>query len=55
MKEILTPQGVRKQIADTLGYSLPFIRACLRGKRDNLHAQKIRRMALQNGGVERTN
>ena len=49
---ILIPRGVSIGIQNALGYSQPTIRRALRGADDTDAARRIRRYALQNGGVE---
>lgn len=57
-REILTPRGLRVQIERVLGYTQPTIIKALRGdyNEDNpgerRRAERIRRYALNNGGVE---
>ncbi len=50
--KILTEHGLRKKIMLMLGASQPTIRLALDGDDNSEQKRKIRRFALQNGGVE---
>lgn len=52
MNEILVPQGVRLKLGKIFGMSQPFIRKALKGKTSHHMAVKVRKAALENGGVE---
>jgi len=52
MNEILVPHGLKKELSDIFSRSLPFIRKALRGKTNHPDAPKIRKFALEKGGIE---
>lgn len=53
MNEILVPHGdIRRKIAETFGVSAVTVRSALKGRTQSPLAIRIRRMALENGGVE---
>lgn len=52
MNEILVDHGVRNELAALMKVSLPTVRAALRGKTKTLKALRIRKAALESGGVE---
>lgn len=53
MAKILTEQGERQVLGKLFGVSQPTIRRALNGKTQTELAKKIRRVALQRGGVEK--
>lgn len=50
-KEILVPYGCVRKLARDLGYSEVTIRSALKGRTHSLTSMKIRKAALENGGV----
>jgi hypothetical protein len=52
--KILTGHGMRKQLGQLFSCSQPFLRKALNGEQtaDSSRALKIRKFALQKGGVE---
>lgn len=53
MKEILVKHGeIRQKIAETFGVSAVTVRSALKGRTRSPLAIRIRRMAIENGGVE---
>lgn len=53
MQQIVTDSGVKSRIKRMLGYSYPTIRAALRGESKTVVAMKIRKLAIELGGVEK--
>jgi len=51
MNEILVPHGLKKELGDIFNRSLPFVRKALRGKTNHPDAPKIRKLALEKGGI----
>ncbi len=49
---IKVDQSVRKEIIEILGTSYPSVRRALNGTHDSELARKIRKVALEKGGVE---
>lgn len=50
-KNILMPHGGIKELAEKLSVSCPTVRSALRGRTHTLLAMKIRKLALQLGGL----
>lgn len=50
-KEILVPYGCVRKLARDLGYSEVTIRSALKGRTHSLISMRIRKAALENGGV----
>lgn len=54
MNEIIVPHGVKDKLIKQFNTSYPTVRAALRGKSKSLLCLRIRKAALDNGGVEVT-
>ena len=52
MKRIIVDFGVKRKIMQLLDCTYPTVRTALAGKSDTKLAQKIRKAALENGGME---
>ncbi|MDR2918876.1 MAG: hypothetical protein LBV72_05875 [Tannerella sp.] len=52
MNEIIVPHGVKDKLIKQFNTSYPTVRAALRGKSKSLLCLRIRKAALDNGGVE---
>jgi hypothetical protein len=52
MNVIKVPHGVNGKLCDIFGMSRPFVRKCLEGTSRHKLAGRIRKAALENGGVE---
>lgn len=52
MNEIVVPHGIRDKLVKLYGTSYPTVRAALKGTSKSLLSFRIRKGALENGGVE---
>ena len=52
LHRIIVAHGENQKLAELFGHGMPFIRKALRGERDTLEAHKIRKVALERGGIE---
>lgn len=52
MNEIIVPHGVKDKLVKQFKTSYPTVRAALKGKSKSLLCLRIRKAALDNGGVE---
>jgi hypothetical protein len=52
LNRILVAHGEKQKLAELFGHGMPFIRKALAGERDTLEALRVRKAALERGGVE---
>jgi len=52
LNQIVVKHGEKLKLAELLGHGTPFIRLALLGERDTLEALKIRKVAIERGGIE---
>jgi len=52
LNRIIVKHGENQKLAELFGHGMPFIRKSLLGERDTLEALKIRRVAIERGGIE---
>lgn len=52
MNEIIVPHGTRDKLVKLFKTSYPTVRAALKGESKSLLSLRIRKGALENGGVE---
>ena len=52
MKKILVAEGEKGRLREIFGISYPTVRDALNGKKQNYLAIKIRKAAIERGGIE---
>lgn len=52
MNEIIVPHGIREKLVKLFKTSYPTVRLALKGESKSLLSLRIRKGALENGGVE---
>lgn len=52
MNRIIVSHGEKKRLAELFNHGMPYIRKALVGEMDTLEALRIRKAALERGGIE---
>ena len=52
LNRIIVAHGERKQLAELFGHGMPFIRKALAGDRETPEALRVRKAAIERGGIE---
>jgi hypothetical protein len=52
LNRIIVAHGEKQKLAAIFGHGMPYIRKVLAGERDTLEALRVRKIALERGGVE---
>jgi hypothetical protein len=52
LNRIIVIHGEKQKLAKLFGHGMPFIRKALAGDRDTLEALKVRKVAIERGGIE---
>jgi len=52
LNRIIVVHGERQMLAKLFNHGMPFIRKALAGERNTLEALRVRKVALERGGIE---